>query len=292
MTNNPPVVLQADSKERLDVFLARSLPEYSRSYLQKLCAEGLVHINQNVEIKNRAFVHEGDTVTIHIPAKIEFTGDIPVIFEDDDVMVLNKPAGMLTHAKGAMNEEFSVADFARTHTTDGLDTNRPGIVHRLDRGTSGIIIIAKNQPAKVWLQKQFSTRKVKKAYVALADGHMQQPTARIQLPIERNPKKPQTFRVGGNGKPAETVYEAVHEYAKTTLVKLMPHTGRTHQLRVHLSYSGHPIVGDATYGGSETKLGRMFLHAAQLELTLPSRQRRVFNAPLAPELQDYLDKLQ
>jgi 23S rRNA pseudouridine1911/1915/1917 synthase len=277
--------------ERLDSFLAAKNPGQSRGYWQKLIGQGAVSINGRV-VKSSRKVNDGEQVTVAMPKKIDFAAQtLPVLYEDDDVVVMNKPAGMLTHAKGAQSEEFSVGEFMRPRTTDGPETNRPGIVHRLDRGTSGVIIAAKNPAAKRWLQKQFSLRKVKKTYVALVHGHPKESAATIQLPIERNPKKPQTFRVGGNGKPAETAYETLQNYQKYTLLKLMPHTGRTHQLRVHLNYLNCPIVGDEFYGKKEPKLGRMFLHAANLELTLPSRERKTFQAPLPPELQHYLDTL-
>jgi len=277
--------------ERLDSFLAAQSPQNSRSFWQKLAENGAVTINGNV-VKSSRKVNVGETITVVMPKKPNFAAQtLPILYEDDDVIVLNKPAGMLTHAKGAQSDEFSVGEFMRTRTTDGADTNRPGIVHRLDRATSGVIIAAKNPEAKKWLQKQFSQRKVKKTYIALVNGRPKEATAVIQLPIMRNPKKPQTFRVGGNGKPAETAYETVQEYKHNTLLQLMPHTGRTHQLRVHLAYLNCPIVGDDLYGKQTSKLGRMFLHAAQLELTLPSRERKTFQAPLPQELQDFLSKL-
>jgi 23S rRNA pseudouridine1911/1915/1917 synthase len=285
-------VFVAEATERLDVFLARSLPQFSRSYLQKLCKEGHVRVDGQVVTKTSTQLEVGQQVAIELPSSTAKTGTLPVIYEDDDVVVLNKPAGLLTHTKGALSDEFTVADFVRPRTTDGLDTNRPGIVHRLDRATSGVIIAARTPEAKRWLQKQFATRKVKKTYLALVTGQPRESSARIVLPIERNPKKPQTFRVGGNGKPAETTYETLTNYAAFTLLKLRPTTGRTHQLRVHLTDIGHPIVGDELYGQPAPKLGRMFLHAAELELTLPSRQRKVFTAPLPPELQNYLNSLQ
>lgn len=121
---------------------------------------------------------------------------------------------------------------------------------------------------------------------------MKEPAAVVQLPIERNPRKPQTFRVGGNGKPAETAYSTLANFKNHTLLQLEPHTGRTHQLRVHMAYLGHPIVGDIMYGSKTTRFGRIFLHAAELELTLPSKQRQKWHAPLPPELQKFLDSLQ
>jgi 23S rRNA pseudouridine1911/1915/1917 synthase len=278
--------------ERVDAFLAIAAPEHSRSFWQKSCEQGSVLVNSQA-VKASHKLLPDDVVEVQLPNTPDFTGQkLPVIYEDDDVMVINKPAGLLTHAKGATSQEFTVAEFARPHTTDGAGTNRPGIVHRLDRGTSGIIIVAKNTEAKRWLQGQFSKRNVKKTYIALVEGHLKEPVAILNLPIERNPKKPQTFRVGPNGKTAETAYKVEKSYAHNDLVELHPHTGRTHQLRVHLEYLGHPIVGDTTYGKLCKQLDRMFLHAQSLELTLPSHERKVFTAPLPAELKNYLSTLQ
>ena len=281
----------SEGGERIDSYLARVAPEFSRSFWQKQTDAGAVRVN-DVAVKASQKVQAGDVVTVVTPEAPDFTGKtLPVIYQDDDVIVVNKPAGVLTHAKGVLSEEFTVAEFVRPLTTDGVDTNRPGIVHRLDRGTSGVIIAARNPEAKWWLQKQFSQRRVKKTYIALVQGTPKEPAAVLQLPIERNPKRPQTFRVGSNGKPAETAYETIAHYKGYTLLKLQPHTGRTHQLRVHLQYLGCPIVGDELYGKAMPKLGRMFLHAASLEVTLPTRERKVFEAPLAPELETFLKTL-
>lgn len=279
------------ANERCDSFLAREITEYSRSFWQKMCDQGSVQVNGTPAKASRRLA-EGDIVQAAVPDPTDFTGHhLPVLYEDGDVLVINKPAGVLTHAKGLLSDEFTVAEFVRPRTSDGTHTNRPGIVHRLDRGTSGVVIAAKTNAAKRWLQKQFTERNVKKTYIALVEGHPKEPNAVLRLPIERNPRKPQTFRVGGNGKPAETTYETLHTYPHSTLLKLMPRTGRTHQLRVHMRYIGTPIVGDELYGSPNKMLGRMFLHAASLELTLPSRERKVFEAPLPPKLQQYLKTL-
>ena len=164
---------------------------------------------------------------------------------------------------------------------------RAGIVHRLDRGTSGVMIAAKTTEASSWLQKQFAQRRVKKVYVAVVHGSLEPEHAIIEMPIERNPKKPQTFRVGSNGKPAITEYTVVSSTDKLSLLELKPTTGRTHQLRVHLSEVGHPIVGDTFYGGLEGK--RLYLHAKSLEITLPNRQRKVFVAPEPVEFDELLN---
>lgn len=279
------------SDERLDVFLARQFPEYSRAFWQKICDAKEVIVNNKIA-KASQKMQVGDKIVVNRSQKPQVAPlDLPIIYEDDDVIVINKPAGMLTHAKGAVSDEFTVGEFMRAHTTDGIGTNRPGIVHRLDRGTSGVIIAAKNPEAKVWLQKQFANRKVKKTYLALVEGHPTDNEAILNLPIERNPKKPQTFRVGANGKPAETFYSTDAKYQNYSLLRLQPHTGRTHQLRVHTNYIGHSIAGDELYGKANAKLGRLFLHAAELEITLPSRERKTFVAPLPKELEIFLKNL-
>ena len=277
---------------RLDAYLAQHWPETSRSTWQKYCKLGYVKVNGQVATSTDKLLDEDDHVTFDLPPAQDFSAhELPVLYEDDDVIVINKPAGILTHAKGVITDEFSVGEFMRSRTTDGADTNRPGIVHRLDRDTSGIIITAKNAEAKKWLQKQFAQRRLKKTYVALVAGQPKEPTAQLDLPIERNPKKPQTFRVAANGKPAQTIYKTLQSFKDFTLLELKPTTGRTHQLRVHLAYLNCPIVGDRVYGKTNAKLGRMFLHASELELTLPSRERKTFSAPLPPELQDFLSSL-
>ena len=191
-------------------------------------------------------------------------------------MVLNKPEGVLTHSKGAYNPEATVATFI-TDNLHGLTGERAGIAHRLDRATSGVIIVAKHPEALRWIQKQFSTRKVKKTYVAVVAGHLEEPAAVIDIPIGRHPHHPQTFRASTAGKPALTEYTVLQTSPNYSLVELKPRTGRTHQLRVHMSHLGHPIIGDTFYKGQPAE--RLYLHAKSLELTLPSRERRIFIVP-------------
>lgn len=279
---------------RLDQYLATYWPENSRATWQKLCKAGMVLVNGEPEFSPKTMIGEDDEVKIVETPKQDFSDQtLPVLYEDDDVIVINKPASVLTHAKGEINDEFTVGEFMKSRTSDGVDTNRPGIVHRLDRDTSGVMIAAKNNEAKRWLQKQFATRKVKKTYMALVEGTPKEHSAQIDLPILRNPKKPQTFKVAVNGKPAQTFYDTAENYKSYTLLRLKPLTGRTHQLRVHLNYIGTPIVGDRLYGKEPPKkLGRMFLHAAELELTLPNRERKVFKAEMPSDLKSFLDTLE
>lgn len=279
------VVGEKDVKKRLDVFVAEKMPQLSRAFIQKLCDMGKVKINGSLESSKKQ-LREGDKVKIDFDPKT-FNSvskiDLPIIYEDNDSIVINKPSGLLTHSKGAFNPEPTVATFIKPKVKDMSD-ERAGIVHRLDRGTSGVIICAKNSEAQSWLQKQFSTRRVKKTYVAVIEGVLEPSSALIDMPIERNPRKPQTFKVGSNGRQALTEYKTLKSDDKHSLVELRPKTGRTHQIRVHLAYLGHPIVGDTLYGGAEAD--RLYLHALQLELTLPSRERKVFTANLPVEFNE------
>jgi 23S rRNA pseudouridine1911/1915/1917 synthase len=274
-------------KKRLDVYVTEQLPSLSRAFAQKLCEQGRVLVNGK-QVKAGYRLHASDVIAIDydiaeladIP-KI----DLPVLYEDDDCVVINKPAGVLTHSQGSFKLEGTVASFLRDKVATTLSGARAGIVHRLDRATSGVIIGAKHQEALSWLQKQFADRKVQKTYVAIVQGHLNQPEAIVDMPIQRNPKAPATFRVHGNGKAATTHYKVLQETDDVSLVELKPQTGRTHQLRVHLAHIGHPIVGDPLYGGA--KYGdRLYLHALSLEITLPSREHQLFTAPLPPEFEE------
>ncbi len=275
-------VTPESSGKRLDVFVAENLPELSRSSIQKLADQKKVTVNKIVQ-QDKYRVKTGETVSldynldelVKVP-KIK----IPILYEDEDCIVLNKPAGILTHSKGVFNPEATVATFIAP-MLQGLNGDRAGIVHRLDRATSGVIICAKTPEALKWLQKQFSSRKVKKMYIAVVEGKPKQAEAVIDMPIERNPKDPKSFRVASNGKSAVTHYKVMRSDPIFSELELTPTTGRTHQLRVHLSHIGHPIIGDILYGGEPAD--RLYLHAKSLEITLPNRQRQVFTSTVPRE---------
>lgn len=272
------------NKKRLDILLAERFPETSRSTWQKHIKAGHVSVNGTVQTSPKQDVTEADQITTSIPDATDFSHhELPIVFMDDNVIVVNKPVGVLTHSKGALNDEFTVADFFRRYTTVGLETNRPGIVHRLDRDTSGIIIGARNPETAHLLQKQFADRKTKKTYIAVIDGHLKEAAAKIDLPIGRNPSAPSTFRVDAKGKQATTEYTILTVNDTQSLVELRPFTGRTHQLRVHMAYLNTPIHGDRVYG---KEADRLYLHAFKLEITIPQGDRRVFEAPLPPEFTD------
>lgn len=264
---------------RLDQYIVRVRPDWSRAFAAKLIEQGKVSVNGKAQTKPAYHLHETDKVKVDYDATQPAIPaiELPVIYEDDDCVVINKPAGVLAHSKGVFNPEATVATWL-ARRAKGMTGERAGIVHRLDRATSGLMIVAKSPEALAWLQKQFSQRKVKKTYVAVIEGRPKTAEAVIDMPIERNPKKPQTFRVGANGKPAVTAYKVIAAANGLSLVELKPTTGRTHQLRVHMAKLGHPIIGDKLYGGRPAD--RLLLHAQALELTLPNRQRQVFDAPL------------
>ncbi len=278
-------VTEEQARARLDMTVATVMPRLSRAFVQKMCDDGRITVNGETS-KAGYKLRQGDTIDVAFDeAELDSIPhiDIPVLYEDDDCVVMDKPAGVLTHAQGVFNPEATVATFLREHASS-LAGERAGIVHRLDRATSGVIIGAKNQKALSWLQKQFAERKAQKTYVAVVEGHLKQPEAVIDMPIERNPKAPATFRVGVNGKPATTHYKVLQENNAYSLLELRPTTGRTHQLRVHLEKIGNPIVGDPLYGSGQYG-DRLFLHALSLQITLPNGELKTFTAPLPEEFE-------
>ncbi|MGD0284675.1 MAG: RluA family pseudouridine synthase [Candidatus Saccharimonadales bacterium] len=266
---------------RLDNFVAKQLPLIGRSQAKKMCAQGEVLINKQIAEPTDRVV-AGDTVTIYMEFMKQAIPDIkiPILYEDDNCVVIDKPIGVLSHSKGRYNPEATVASWLQNRYKQ-LGDGRDGIVHRLDRATSGVMICAKNKEAYAWFQKQFSQRKVKKTYIALINGKLDPPEAIIDMPIERNPKAPATFRVGANGKPSLTHYLTLQVTQKYSLLELKPETGRTHQLRVHLKKLNHPIVGDTLYDGE--KASRLFLHAHKLDLQLPDKKTAIFISKIPRE---------
>ncbi len=270
-----------DKGERLDSVLASHLDGNSRSYWSKVITSGQVLVN-NKTSKTSYKVKINDSIAINVVQTDVEPIDIPIIFENDDVVVLDKPVGLLMHSKGAFNPEFTVADFIDTKYS-GEQTKRSGIVHRLDRTTSGVVICAKNAKVATFLQKQFSTRKVKKTYLALLSETPATPEAMIDVPIERNPKLPSTFRAGPNGKDSQTEYSVLRTVGTKTLVELRPQTGRTHQLRVHMAFLGLPVIGDTIYGGAPAK--RVMLHAKELQINLPDGTQKTFKSKIPKEFE-------
>lgn len=275
--------LELSRAERLDIYVIKQHPNFSRSFAVRLIEEGKVVVNGSPQLKPGYKLRKNDQIQVNYnEAEAEEIPDIDleVLYEDEDCVVINKPVGILTHSKGLFNPEPTVSTWLRSRMS-AMSGDRAGIVHRLDRATSGVMICAKQPEALGQLQKQFSLRKVKKTYIAVISGEMTEPEAIIDMPIERNPKKPQTFRVNSNGKSAVTAYKTLKTGNDLSLLELKPTTGRTHQLRVHLEHLGHPIYGDTFYGGQPAD--RLYLHAESLEITLPNRQRKIFTVPAPKE---------
>lgn len=279
---------------RLDSYLLKINPQLNRSQIQKFIKNGKVTVDGEIVKKTGYIVKKPDLeIKIDLSELSQTPGEdieMPILYEDDECVIINKPLGVLTHSKGAFNPEMTVASWLTSRPNFDFQENddqnsRMGIVHRLDRATSGVMICAKNPDALRHLQKQFQDRKAKKSYIARIEGVISPEEAYIDLPIERNPKQPQRFRVGQNGKPSQTTYSTLKIIEKNdrkdSLLELKPQTGRTHQLRVHLDYMKHPIIGDTFYGGRNAS--RLFLHAHKLEITLPNRQRQTFTAEIPAE---------
>lgn len=269
-----------DGKHRLDYYLASTKPEFSRSSWQKHIKAGRVQVDEVVVTSPRHNVTDDSSVVITLPESPNHDEkSLPIVYIDDDVVVVDKPVGVLTHRKNQLDDEFTVADFFRRYTTHGLETDRPGIVHRLDRDTSGLIIGARTDRAYEHLKQQFANREAKKVYVAVVEGQLKQHEVRIDLPIQRNPAQPGSYRVDMGGKSAQTIVSVLHKGDDTSLVRLRPLTGRTHQLRVHMSHLGNPILGDRLYG-RQKQADRLYLHAHALTLALPSGQLGEFIADI------------
>lgn len=261
-----------EEKVRLDILMKEVYKSYNRSTLQKFIESGFVTVDGKLVLKPNAKFPRGVKFDLKVPEVVKNTDLKPeIIYEDENVLVVNKPAGLLSEFKGEYCPEATLADY-------GL------IVHRLDRDTSGVIILAKNEEVQSFLRRQFQERKTHKTYFAVISGRPKLDEARIDLPMMRDLKRPTTFRVDPNGKPAETFYRVLKTDGVHSLVELKPTTGRTHQLRVHMKYLGHPILGDPVYG--EEKADRLYLHAGALEITLPGGVRKVFEVPMPESLND------
>ncbi len=303
--NEEPLILQntSDQELRLDKFLAQELDDFSRSYIQKIIAQGGVFIEGIPAVKKSATIAPGTEVEIVIPPARDTSlepEDIPldIVFENSDLIVVNKPPGMVVHpALGHPTGTLVQAVLGYAPEIEGVGgVKRPGLVHRLDQDTSGVIILAKNDQTHQFLQEQFRSRKVDKVYLALVDGRPPTPQGRIEVAIGRDPKFRQRMApvLDRAGKEAISEYATIQEFPNHTLIRISILTGRTHQIRVHLGFVGCPVVGDTVYGRKKPTLDidRQFLHANQLSIMIPGEsQKRTFEAPLTDDLEVILDIL-
>lgn len=296
-------IFSKSSNERLDIFLTTCLPEFSRARIQRLIKDGHVRVDDQAATKGGRYLEIGEKIEISIPPRISSTlvaENIPleIVYENSDLIVVNKPAGMVVHpSPGHNNGTLVHAALGHIPDLEGIGgEERPGIVHRLDKDTSGLIVIAKNERAHRWLQEQFKSRQVEKRYIALVDEKPPTPTGRVEAPIGRNTTHRKLMAVVplDKGREAITEYSTLEEFPEHTLLSVHPLTGRTHQIRVHLAFLKCPVTADTVYGKHKptVELGRHFLHASSLKIVLPGEERaRKFEAPLPQDLQEALEQL-
>jgi len=301
MAEGRVVLFTADEGgERLDKVVPTHVPDLSRAMAQRLIKTGAVTVNGQPS-KPSYRVQVGDEVVVRVPAEMPeqvVPEDIPldIIYEDEALLVVNKPAGMVVHpAYGHTSGTLVNAVLAHCpQVADVGGPDRAGIVHRLDKDTSGLILIAKDDAIRAALQRQFKRRQVAKTYLALVEGQVQPREGVIEAPVGRDKRQRKKMAVVRSGREARTLYRAVEYFRNHTLLEVRPYTGRTHQIRVHLAWLGYPVVGDAVYGRRRQRLlhGRHFLHAARLRFTHPATDEEVeFKAPLPPELITLLKQL-
>ncbi len=293
----------SDEAQRLDKFLVRRLPDFSRSRLQGLIDDGLVTIDGVAAHKAGQMVAAPASVQIRIPPPMPTSIEpqaipLEILYENDNLLVVNKPAGMVVHpAAGHASGTLVNAALAHDPDLEGIGgEQRPGVVHRLDKDTSGLILLAKNDQTQRFLQDQFRLRKIHKTYLALVDGSPPTPTGRIEAAIGRDPRDRKRMAIvpPHKGREATSEYHTLETFPAYTLLEIHPITGRTHQIRLHLAYIGCPIVGDRIYGRRSPSLAleRHFLHAFRLVVQLPGeRQAHTFEAPLPSELEDILAQI-
>jgi 23S rRNA pseudouridine1911/1915/1917 synthase len=289
--------------DRLDLVLVAHIPDISRTRLQRLIRAGLVVVDGVPVTKVGFRLEGGEIVEARIPTPKPYklqAEPIPlnVVYEDSNLILVNKPAGMVVHPSAGHDTGTLVhAVLAHSPDIEGIGGEiRPGVIHRLDKETSGLIILAKNDQTHQAIQEQFKAREVEKAYLALVEGHPPTPEGRIETPIGRDPRrrKRMTVRPPGKGREAITIYRTLERFPEHSLLEVRPLTGRTHQIRVHMAYLGCPIAGDRVYGRRKSKLPikRHFLHASRLTFRFPGeKEARLFEAPLPSDLGDILEKV-
>jgi 23S rRNA pseudouridine1911/1915/1917 synthase len=291
-------VSPVSSRERLDVFLSAQHEKISRSRLKKLIVDGRVTVNGVVQPVGYK-IREGDQITLQVPASVPLdtaAEPIPlnIIFEDEYFLALNKPAGIVVHpAPGHYTGTLVNALLHHCKNLSGIGgVERPGIVHRLDKDTSGLVMVAKTESAHINLAAQFKNREIRKEYLAIVKGNVKRDRGLIHATIGRHKvhrKKMDTRAL--NGREASTEYQVVYRCENWSYLELWPKTGRTHQIRVHLASIHHPIIGDQLYGGksADHKIPRHALHAHRLELKHPVTGLSLsFQAPIPTDMEDFL----
>jgi 23S rRNA pseudouridine1911/1915/1917 synthase len=289
----------ADERDvRLDKYICQKLAELSRTRVQKFIAEGYITVNDQVA-KPGLRLNIGDRLRVIIPPTppsrlVPEAMPLNILYEDDDLLVVDKPAGLTVHpAPGHPSHTLVNALLSHfPHLADIGDSLRPGIVHRLDKDTSGVMLVAKNNLAQADLAEQFKTHSVAKAYLVLVKGKLTPENGIIEAPIGRDPRNRKRMAVVAGGREARTEYRVIKYISDYTLLEVMPETGRTHQIRVHLLAIGFPVVGDKVYGVKSPHLSRQFMHACRLGFNLPSSGEYVeFKSELPPDLEQALENI-
>lgn len=295
------IVLKEEAKQRLDKYIKEKQQDLSRMMIQKLLEEGSILVNSKKQ-KPSYLVQEGDKIEIHIPEAKPTTiepQNIPlnIIYEDEDIIVVNKEKGMVVHP-AVGNSDGTLVNAILAHCKGNLSgiggEQRPGIVHRLDKDTSGLLIVAKNDKAHLQMSKQIEERKVKKVYIALVRGIVPDKEATISMPIGRSQKDRKKMAVVAKGKEAITHFEVLERFSKYTLLKVKIDTGRTHQIRVHMAEIGYPVVGDMLYSNGKNEFGvqGQMLHAKSLDFCHPITGKAMhLEAPLPKYFEEVLNKL-
>ena len=285
--------------ERLDRFVAYKRRELSRSRVQRLISSGAITLD-GTRAKPSALLRSGQVVTLSVPLPEPSymepqSHPLKVVYEDGDIIGVDKPAGLTVHpGPGHPDHTLANALLALCKDLKGVGgTLRPGLVHRLDKDTSGLLVVAKNDTAHTRLSDQLKRRQFKKVYFALVHGSISSPEAIIEAPVGRDPRNRKRMAIVGGGRESSTSYKALASFPGHTLLEVRPSTGRTHQIRVHFASIGHPLVGDVTYGEQDPTLERHFLHACTLGFRHPSTGQSVeFRSDLPASLQAFLTRLE
>ena len=289
------VQLNNQQNQRIDLYLTENT-DLTRSHIKKLCDDGLILLNDQ-QVKANKSVKDGDVILLILPETVNLDlvpENIPldIVYQDDSLAVINKPQGLVVHAGNGTNGSTLVnALLYHLDNLSGINgVIRPGIVHRLDKNTSGLLVVAKNDQAHLRLSKQLEDKTCRRIYVALLEGKLKDDKGVVDTFIDRNPKDRKKMTVSNSGRRAITEYEVVKRFENYTLCRFSLKTGRTHQIRVHAKHLGHPVVGDIEYGykNQKFKLNGQLLHAERLEFTHPVTEERVsFSAPIP----DYFTKI-